>query len=543
LPATPGLTILAGKTPIDKVPGKDEAPRVAIQERFSLRTSLFILVLACVGPLAALSAVLLVRQDLQQREQVEASTELLARKVVADLDREMAGIEAALKVLSTSQSLQTGNLRAFHEEASRALRSGIVRNYVLTDAQGRQRVNTLVPFGQALPTGGTPEQLMDVFHQRTPVLTDLFIGPVTRKPTTAMGVPVVVDGEVRYSLNMGLPADTLNKMLERQPLPAEWLVAVLDRHGVIVARSRDAARFVGTPAVAELVATVKAQREERLHILTREGVPVSTSVARSERWGWSVAVGAPEHLLRDQRTAMTATVAAGTLAAIGLGLTVAWRLARRVLATVQGLNAAARALHRGEPLQLPRVQLREAEAVAQAMQRAAVAMEQVKYLAQHDSLTGLANRMLFVELARHRLALARRQNQTLALLAIDLDGFKAVNDTDGHAAGDGVLKQAAARLEAACREADVAARLGGDEFMVLLGSTDAGNAERTGQRLIDALAQPYAGTDQAVSASVGLALFPEHGEHLEALMARADEALYAAKAAGKHRLRRAPPAP
>ncbi len=512
---------------------------MAIEERFSLRTSLFILVLACVGPLAALSGLLLVRQDVQQREQVEARTELLAGKVVADLEREMAGIEAALKVLSTSQSLQTGDLRAFHGEASRAVRSGIVRNYVLTDAQGRQLVNTLVPFGKPLPVGGTPAQLQEVLTRRAPVLTDLFIGPVTREPTTAMGVPVEVNGEVIYSLNMGLPSETLNTLLARQPIPAEWLVALLDHQGVIVARSRDAARFVGTPAVSELVAVVRDQRGGRLHIRSRDGVPVSTSVARSDRWGWSVAVGAPEHLLRTQRTTMTAALAVGTLAAIGLGLAVAWRLARRVLGTVEGLNTAARALQRGEPLKLPHVQLREAEAVAQAMQRAAVVMEQVKYLAQHDGLTGLANRMLFIELARHRLALARRQSQTLALLAIDLDGFKAVNDTDGHAAGDGVLKQAAGRLEAACREADVAARLGGDEFMVLLGSTDAPNAERTGQRLIDALAQPYAGTAQPVSASVGLALFPDHGDTLEALMARADEALYAAKAAGKHRLRRA----
>jgi diguanylate cyclase (GGDEF)-like protein len=147
--------------------------------------------------------------------------------------------------------------------------------------------------------------------------------------------------------------------------------------------------------------------------------------------------------------------------------------------------------------------------------------------------------MLFVELARHGLALAKREKHTLAVLAIDLDGFKAVNDNDGHAAGDSVLKQAAGRMEAACREADVTARLGGDEFIVLLGNTDAANAERAGQRLIDALAQPYDGTAQPVSASVGLALFPANGDTLEALMARADEALYAAKAAGKRRLNRA----
>ena len=269
---------------------------MVIEERFSLRTSLLILVLACVGPLAVLSGVLLVRQDQQQRIQVEARTQLLADKVLADLEREMAGVEAALRVLSTSRSLQTGNLRAFHDEASRAVRSGVVSNYMLTDAEGRQLVNTLVPFGQALPSSGHPAQRPSAPVQPTAMLTDLYVGPVTREPTTAMGVPVEVDGEVRYRLNMGLTWQSLSAMLARQPLPAEWLVAVLDRQGVIVARSRDAARFVGMPAVPELVRAVKEGREGRLHILTRDGVPVSTSLTRSERWGWSVAVGAPEHL-------------------------------------------------------------------------------------------------------------------------------------------------------------------------------------------------------------------------------------------------------
>ena len=127
---------------------------MAIEERFSLRTSLLILVLACVVPLAVLSGVLLVRQDEQQRIQVEARTQLLADKVLADLEREMASVEAALRVLSTSRSLQTANLRAFHDEASRAVRSGVVSNYMLTDAEGRYRFLTLKP--GAYPWGNHP---------------------------------------------------------------------------------------------------------------------------------------------------------------------------------------------------------------------------------------------------------------------------------------------------------------------------------------------------------------------------------------------------
>jgi diguanylate cyclase (GGDEF)-like protein len=218
-----------------------------------------------------------------------------------------------------------------------------------------------------------------------------------------------------------------------------------------------------------------------------------------------------------------------------LGLLAASWIAGRVLSTVRGLNAAAQRLQQGGRFEMPELQLREAEAVGAAMQQAARAMEQVKYLAQHDPLTGLANRLLFVELARHQIAVAQRQQQSLALLALDLDGFKAVNDGDGHAAGDKVLKQAAQRLLAACRAADVVARIGGDEFMVLLGPTEVGQADATAARILQALSQPYQGSAAAVSASIGLALLPRDGDTLEQLMAAADAALYAAKAAGKNR--------
>jgi diguanylate cyclase (GGDEF)-like protein len=444
-------------------------------------------------------------------------------------------------VLATANMFLQGDLAGFHGHAARAAHPGRVLNYVVLDEQGQQLLNTLVPWGQPLPGTGTPPALIGLKEPAGVVLTDHFIGPVSGRPTVAMGLPVRNAQGQPLVLAMGLPTDALNTLLQRQPLPEGWLVALLDRQGVIVARSRDAAQFTGQAAVPALVEAARRGQDGRLHTVTKDGVAVSTSHVHSARWGWTVAVGAPEAQLRAERWSIMPTVIGGTVLALALGLWTAWRLSTRVLSTVQGLNAAAQALREGQPMHLPKVQLREAEDVAMAMQQAARAMEQVKYLAQHDPLTGIANRMLFVELAKHRIALARRQHQALALLAVDLDGFKAVNDTDGHAAGDRVLQQAANRLAATCREADVAARLGGDEFMVLLSSLDAASAERIGERLIDALAQPYTGTACRVSASVGLAMYPEHGDTLETLMARADEALYAAKAAGKHRLRRAEP--
>ena len=142
---------------------------------------------------------------------------------------------------------------------------------------------------------------------------------------------------------------------------------------------------------------------------------------------------------------------------------------------------------------------------------------------------------MFDQLLGRRLAGARRHGTSLALLAIDLDGFKAVNDMHGHPAGDAVLKAAASRISGLLRESDVVARLGGDEFAVLLDEVGLDDARHVASKLIDALSASYAGVVPAVSASVGIAMHPEGGRTLAELCKHADHALYAAKRAGKRR--------
>jgi len=172
------------------------------------------------------------------------------------------------------------------------------------------------------------------------------------------------------------------------------------------------------------------------------------------------------------------------------------------------------------------------------------AEEELLRLAHFDPLTGLLNRAQMNDRLAGALALARRRNETLALLFIDLDGFKLVNDSLGHQAGDDLLREVAQRILGALRDSDVAARWGGDEFVVLahdLQGTEA--AARVAQKVIDAVAQPYAvrGLPVAMSASVGIALFPEHAENPVALMVRADNAMYRAKELGKNQYRFASP--
>lgn len=158
-------------------------------------------------------------------------------------------------------------------------------------------------------------------------------------------------------------------------------------------------------------------------------------------------------------------------------------------------------------------------------------------LASQDYLTGLANRRMFHELASVELKRARRSRNLTALLFLDLDRFKTINDSLGHGVGDRLLQAVATRLQGAVREADLVARLGGDEFVVLLSEVPSEEfVARLAARLVQELSATYAnldGHDVQTSPSVGIALYPRDGRHLDELLTHADQAMYSVKSGGR----------
>ena len=177
-------------------------------------------------------------------------------------------------------------------------------------------------------------------------------------------------------------------------------------------------------------------------------------------------------------------------------------------------------------------------------ERKAAAAE-IERLAFYDPLTGLPNRRLLLDRLQRALAAAQRGGRHGALLLIDLDNFKTLNDTQGHDLGDLLLQQVAARLTPCVRKSDTVARLGGDEFVIILdelsedGPSAAAEAEAVGTKLLKALTQPYAlpGLEHHSTASVGIALFGPASPGLEEAMKQADLAMYQSKAAGRNAIR------
>ncbi|MCM3743511.1 PAS domain S-box protein [Sporosarcina luteola] len=174
--------------------------------------------------------------------------------------------------------------------------------------------------------------------------------------------------------------------------------------------------------------------------------------------------------------------------------------------------------------------------VSRVIEEKKMMREKLTQMAFHDELTGLPNRRLFQEIMRQTLKEAKRNKENCALLYMDLDKFKWVNDHHGHSVGDELLKRLSKRVRHSLRESDVFARLGGDEFLVLLPDTEENEAMAIGERVLESLQEAWQirGNSFTTTSSIGIAMFPQDGTTMDELMTNADNALYRAKENGRN---------
>jgi hypothetical protein len=187
--------------------------------RRTIRFWLNSLAVACILPTVLVAAYLIARSYAQERASLERDTVATTRALMQAVDAELAGIVSALQVLAASPYLETGELAKFYDLARVALRTIDGDNIVLTDAHGRQLLNTLRPFGEPLPLHGNPDRLRRVLQTTRPVISDLFIGEVTRAPVVAVEVPTFSGGVAAYKLGIGILPHRLGEILNRQKIP------------------------------------------------------------------------------------------------------------------------------------------------------------------------------------------------------------------------------------------------------------------------------------------------------------------------------------
>ncbi len=501
----------------------------------TIRSTLAWLVTSCVVP-GALLVVALIFHDYQQEKRRQARDALAtARALTFVVDKELAGVQSALLALATSPHLAVDDLRAFHVQATDVLRNQAANNIVLAEASGRQRLNTLRPFGEALPARGDSARWRRLFEEGRPVISDLFVGPVAGQPLVAIGVPVRRDGAIIYNLSMGISPNRLNDILGQQHLPRDWVGTVFDSTGTIVARTHEMERFLGKSGPPTLVKLIGEVKEGTVETDTVEGIPVYAVFSRSAVSNWAVAIGIPRKNLANELWYSLWWLVLGTAVVLATSLALAWTIGGRIARTIRDLTGPALALGFGKAITVPSFHLKEADEVGRALTEASNRLVLAQHQAHHDALTGLANRVLFNEIVSQQLALCERTNTKAALFYVDLDGFKAINDRHGHAIGDELLRAVSLRLKAGIRSSDLAARLGGDEFAIIL--VDA--REETvsvADKLLQRLSDPYPidGLSIEISASIGIA-FSESESTGAALLKRADEAMYEAKTKGKRR--------
>jgi signal transduction histidine kinase len=355
----------------------------------TVRSILLWLVLVCLFPGVIGSSAILYISYRSERAQLERDTIQTARALMQAVDAELTRAEAAALALSTSGYLVSRDFGAFYAQAKDLLqRTELGSNFVLSDASGQQLVNTVRPFPGPLPRHGNPDQLRRVFDSGKPVISDVYIGGVLRRPVMSIDVPVLRDGKVIYDLSIGLFPERLGRIPRAQHLPSDWVVAIFDTQGVIAARTHAAEQFVGQRGAPALLRRMAETDEGMVETATLEGTEVSAVFSRSPSSKWAVAIGIPTGELTADLRQRFALLLGAVVILITLGIALAVVLGERIASSIRALVAPALALGSGEPVAVLRDHLRESEEVGAAISTAA------ELLAHRTSELEAANREL-----------------------------------------------------------------------------------------------------------------------------------------------------
>ena len=340
--------------------GRTVPPRLLAKQFIPVRLGL--LVAGMVLPLTVFAVVLVYYNYEGNRRTAYDRILQIARGVATNIDAEFRAAIASLEVLALSEALERDDLAAFRKQAEHFVKSHFPQsNVVVSDASGQQLLNTAAPAGTPLPRYVRMDALRRVFEKGDPQISDLLFGPVLRRNIAVVDVPVWRDGKVAYDLAASLPLSIFFDIIMRQRSDPDWTVAVFDREGTVIARSRDNEKFVGRPASPSLYAGLMNRFEGAFDTTTFDGTVVLSGFTHAPISGWSAAVGIPKSSLTIELWRSVAVLAAFGVVCLAFGTLFAVRLAtqlarsqadrellinelnhrvKNTLATVQGLVAS-----------------------------------------------------------------------------------------------------------------------------------------------------------------------------------------------------------
>jgi len=342
----------------------------------TIRQWLAMLLAAFIVPAAVAVAALFVHSYQRERAGIERATLDVARALMQAIDRELASAQGAMQALATSPNLDQPDLQSFHGQAVDVLNHRPGNNLLLADRQGRQLVNTHVPFGVPLPLHGDLSELRDVVRSAQPQVSDLYFGPTVQRLLTSVDVPVLRNGKVSYVLSMQYFGDPFGAILERQHIPPEAIATVYDSTARIIWRNRGSRDDIGRRADPALASALLRAPEGVVEVHGADGVSYVTLFSRSTVSSWTMAIALPRSALNAALWHSLAWIALGALSLFTLALALVSAIGARVERSVSGLVRPAIALGYGEPVVLPALHLREAKDVGHALVQAAALLRE-----------------------------------------------------------------------------------------------------------------------------------------------------------------------
>ena len=335
----------------------------------SLRSGLVALALLVAVPLLAFVGYVLLQLAGTQRELEETRVTESAQAVTALVDAELRRAQALLEGLATSGHLRRGDLAAFHEQASR-LTDGPDRWIVLFNSQRDQLLNTLKPWGEALPREVLAPAVEAGLRTGAPTITNVLAGSVAGEAVVGTGIPLERDGRMEYFLSLTIRAASMGELLGRQSSPRGWSAAVLDGDGVYVARSPDGEGHVGHRASGVLRAAAAASLAAG-EAVALEGAGEVVAASASAMSGWTAIVSAPEAALNAPMRRSLWLLGGGGGVLLALTFALSAPAARRIAEPMTRLASSAASLGEGRFVAPPPAGVAELDAVGRALSEAA----------------------------------------------------------------------------------------------------------------------------------------------------------------------------